>query len=269
MKARGIEQMEEIRNKLREEFLPELPDLSKGWKTPSFPVNVDMNFAKHMSDELHRGDLSSSNPYWVRYYQLSGIPPDSNEYILPLSLPHELQWSELYQQREKILEDHSAGVIWSMIRAGRKPLSLRVRRFATWLLGRYSNVYHTEEHLWYWAIHRIFLNWHLFVIDRYLGNRCQVIDDMVKCAKETQDDVMSDEIYDKIDMEERIFRREMRLLHEDAQLKIDCLYWFLTTQEIRLDTYDIERLLERLVEKPGHWRFGERLVGVWMWMYRT
>lgn len=242
-------------NQIREAFLQELPDLSKEWKSPSSPMKLDMNFVKHMFDEVMSAELGKerSDEYWVRYYRLRGVPRGSDKYILPSSLP--IEWKERhrtalhgegYFEKRNIMDDHLAGAIWPLIKAGRKPLSLHVRRFVTNILDESSKLYRWQEILWYWAIKNVFVDWYLFVIDRYLNNRQQLIEDMRKRREEMEDEDMSDEIYHNIAMEEKIYDREFSVLYNDAQLEIDSLHWWLSTQEIWLEPDEIKKVVEEL-----------------------
>jgi len=240
--------------RIREALLQKLPDLSKEWTPPPFDIELGRKFVKPMLDEMMcaLGSKEASEEYWVRYYELSGIPQDSDIYVLPSSLFADRKKGQgdvdEYEEKRSILEDYLAEALWPMIKAGAKPLGSGARigrsisRFVT---ATSTSGWSRFEHLWYWSIGHFFSGWYLFVVRRYLSHRLQIIEGMKKRAKETENRTLQGKMQREIGMHKKMHERESTLLH-DAQAFIDCLYWWLNAQEIRLELDEMDKVVQTL-----------------------
>jgi hypothetical protein len=108
-------------------------------------------------DERH--GKTKSNEHWKRYYEMRGIPANSDEYALPSSMIADSQHGrkEEYEHKAAILDSQLSEAVWPLIKQGKRPLRLRVRNLAAKTLG--ADIFHQEEDLWYWAISYIFSGW--------------------------------------------------------------------------------------------------------------
>jgi hypothetical protein len=234
---------------ISEGFRESLPVLSVGWIQPQMPVRLSLRFVRKMKEEMESG----GGQHWMRYYQIKGLGPAADQKRVQ-------EWEQQGKagprpkRSEELGYQHLAEAMWPIIRSGRKPLELRLRRMiAKWVWGTVFLFFSSEEDLWYFALIHVFFDWHGFVIGRYGDDTKRLLQDVKTRAHQLQDPEIRAEICrgieDQNSWEEiqlKIHHRVIRLRYDEQSLR-DSMNWWLTAQGIYVDEYDFAMLDQQIL----------------------
>lgn len=187
--------------------------------------------ARELAKHLVREDLASY------------IPDEKSDYIEAV----------VNMRFENILEELLAREFWPWVQSGKKPWAVLAH------LDKSADMWY---HLWYWTIVHVFLDWKLYVIQKYRESRYEAInakrrgvydpylDDSMLENPQSAASIAVFEQYEQqtqaLDKEETTLEREINAWHNLPNNVLKLLHWWLEWQGLHLSPKQIEQHLAPL-----------------------